>query len=237
MELRAVMQTTPSVREFTDEPVPDAVLRSLLEVARFAPNGGNRQGWRVIVLKDPEVRRRIRELYVLAWREYMAHVYAGLVAFAPLDNGRYTGPAIDLEKARATPTPMPFADHLDEVPVLLLVVVELAELAVIDNGLDRQSIVGGASVYPFVHNVLLAARDEMLGGVMTTALCRQEPAVKELLDIPDGFALAALIALGHPASTVTKLKRKPVESFTTTDRFDGPAFALSDADPRSPQKS
>ena len=233
MELRAVMQTTPSVREFTDEPVPDVVLHSLLDAARFAPNGGNRQGWRVIVLKDPAVRRRIRELYVLAWREYMAHVYAGLVAFAPLDNGRYSGPAIDLKQARSTPAPMPFADHLDEVPVLLLVVVELAQLAVIDNGLDRQSIVGGASVYPFVHNVLLAARDLELGGVMTTALCRQEPAVKELLGIPDGFAVAALVALGNPTSRVTKLKRKPVESFTMVDRFDGPAFAVSDEEPRN----
>jgi nitroreductase len=207
MELRTVLQTTPSVREFTDEPVPDELVYSILDAARFAPNGGNRQAWRVIVLADPELRGAIRDLYVLAWREYMAHVYAGLVAFAPLDNGRVTGPAIDLDKARATPSPMPFADQLDEVPVLLLVIAELAELAVIDNGLDRQSIVGGASVYPFAHNVLLAARDADLGGVMTTALCRQEPAVKKLLGIPDGFALAALIALGHPTKTVTKLRR------------------------------
>jgi nitroreductase len=225
MELRTVMQTTPSVRDFTAEPVPDAVVNSILDAARFAPNGGNRQGWRVILLKDPELRARVRDLYVVAWREYMAHVHAGLVAFAPLDNGRYTGPAIDLEQARSTPAPMPFADHLDEVPVLLLIVVELAQLAVIDNGLDRQSIVGGASVYPFVHNVLLAARDAGLGGVMTTALCRQEPAVKELLGIPAGYALAALVALGHPKTTVTRLKRNPVDSFTNIDRFDGAPFA------------
>jgi nitroreductase len=226
MELRAVLRTTPTVREFTDEAVPDEVVHSLLEVARFAPNGGNRQAWRVIVLKDRELRLRVRDLYVLAWREYMAHAYAGLVAFAPLDSGRYTGPAIDLAKARETPTPLPFADHLDEVPVLLLVVAELAELAVMDNGLDRQSIVGGASVYPFAHNVLLAARDAELGGVMTTALCRQEPAVKQLLGIPDGFAVAALIALGRPTKTVTKLKRKPVDSFTNVDRFDGQPFVV-----------
>ena len=227
MELRSVMRTTPAVRDFTPEPVSDAVVDSLLDVARFAPNGGNRQGWRVIILKDPEVRARIRDLYVLAWREYMAHVHAGLVAFAPLDNGRYTGPAIDLEQARATPAPMPFSDHLDEVPVLLLVVAELAQLAVIDNGLNRQSIVGGASVYPFVHNLLLAARDLELGGVITTALCRQEPAVKELLGIPDGFALAALVAIGHPTKVVTKLKRTPVADFTTVDRFDGQPFATA----------
>jgi nitroreductase len=225
MELRAVMRTTPATREFTDEPVPDEVLHAILDVARFAPSGGNRQGWQVIVLQDPAIRARIRDLYVLSWREYMAHVHQGLVAFAPIDDGHWTGPAVDLEQARNTPAPMPFADHLDEVPVLLLLVVELAALAVLDNGLDRQSIVGGGSVYPFGHNILLAARDAGLGGVMTTALCRQEPAVKALLGIPDTHALAAMLALGHPARQVTKLRRAAVEEFTTVDRFDGPAFS------------
>jgi nitroreductase len=222
MELREVMRTTPSVREFTDEPVPDDVIRDILEVARFAPNGGNRQTWHVIVLRDPEIRRQIRERYVISWREYMAHLYAGLVAFAPIDDGKWTGPAIDLEKARATPSPMPFADHLDEVPVLLLLAVDLAGLAVMDNGLDRQSIIGGASVYPFAHNILLAARDVGIGGVVTTALAREEVAVKELLGIPSDHAVAALIALGHPVKQLTKLRRDAVDDFTTVDRFDGP---------------
>jgi nitroreductase len=155
----------------------------------------------------------------------MAHVNRGLVAFAPIDGGHWRGPAVDLEEARRTPAPTPFADHLDEVPVLLLLVVELAALAVLDNGLDRQSIVGGGSIYPFGHNILLAARDAGLGGVMTTALCRQEPAVKALLGIPDTHALAAMLALGHPARQVTKLRRAAVEEFTTVDRFDGPAFS------------
>jgi nitroreductase len=225
MELQEVMRTTPSTREFTSEPVPDDVVRHILDVARFAPSGGNRQAWHVIVLEDPQIRRRIRELYVVSWREYMAHVRAGLVAFAPLDHGRWTGPAIDLEQARATPAPLAFSDHLDEVPVLLSLVVELAGLAVLDNGLDRQSIIGGASVYPFAHNVLLAARDVGLGGVMTTVLAREEPAVKELLGIPDGYALAALLALGHPAKVVTKLSRAAVQEFTTVDHFDGRAFS------------
>jgi nitroreductase len=224
MELRDVMRTTPATREFTEQAVPDEIVHDILDVARFAPSGGNRQVWQVIVLKDPEIRRQIRDLYVLGWREYMAHVNAGLVAFAPVDEGRWTGPAVDLEKARATPAPMPFADHLDEVPVLLLLVVDLSGLAVVDNGLDRQSIIGGASLYPFAHNLLLAARGVGLGGVLTTVLVRQEPAVKELLGIPDGHAVAGLIALGHPVKEITKLRRAPVEDFTTVDRFDGSSF-------------
>lgn len=226
MELRDVMRTTPASREFTDQPVPDEVVHELLEVARFAPSGGNRQAWRVVVLRDPEVRRQIRELYVLSWREYMAHASRGLVPFAPDADGHWHGPAVDLDEARATQAPMAFADHLEDVPVLLLVLADLTTLAVLDNGLDRQSIVGGASVYPFVHNLLLAARDAGLGGVMTTALARQEPAVKELLGIPTKYALASLVAIGHPVREVTKLRREPVEGFTTVDRFDGPAFTV-----------
>ena len=225
MDLLEVMRTTPSVREFTADPVPDDVVHGILDAARFAPNGGNRQGWHVIVLRDPEIRCRIRELYVLGWREYMAHVREGLVPFAPRDGGRWTGPAVDLEQARATPAPLPFADHLDTVPVLLAVIADLGVLAVTDNGLDRQSIVGGGSVYPFCHNVLLAARNVGLGGVITTVLARQEPEVKALLHVPDGHAVAALLALGHPVKQLTKLRRDPVEAFTTVDRFDGEPFA------------
>jgi nitroreductase len=224
MELYEAMRTTPATREFTDEPVADEVLRRILDNARFAPNGGNRQGWRVLVLKDPAVRRRIRELYQLGWREYMAHIRQGLVPFAAKDNGRWTGPAVDLAAARETPAPDAFGDNLEHVPALLLVLAKFGALATVDNGLDRQSIIGGGSIYPFCHNLLLAARNEGLGGVMTSVLMREEPAVKELLGIPDGFGVAALIALGHPRKVITKLRRAKVEEFTTVDRFDGPAF-------------
>lgn len=225
MELREVMTTTPSTREFADEPVPDEVLHRILDAARFAPSGGNRQGWRLIVLQDPDVRRRIRELYQLSWREYVAHVREGKVPFAAGPDGVWHGPAVDLDAARETPAPMPFADHLDEVPVLLLLVADLQALATMDNGLGRQSIIGGASVYPFAHNVLLASRNEGLGGIITTVLARQEPTVKELLGIPDGFGIVALLALGKPAKHITKLRRAAVDDFTVVDRFDGRPFA------------
>ena|SRR5882757_977110 len=224
MELYEAMRTTPATREFTEEPVSDEVLRRMLDNARFAPNGGNRQGWRVLVLKDPALRTRIRELYQLGWREYVAHVRQGLVPFAVKENGRWTGPAIDLAAARETPAPDAFGDNLEHVPALLLVLAEFGALATVDNGLDRQSIVGGGSIYPFCHNLLLAARNEGLGGVITSVLMREEPAVKELLGIPDGFGVAALIAIGHPRKVITKLRRAAVEDFTAVDRFDGPAF-------------
>ncbi|MBM3138632.1 MAG: nitroreductase family protein [Chloroflexi bacterium] len=224
MELYDAMRTTPATRAFTDEAVPDAVLYRMLDHARFAPSGGNRQGWRVIVVKDPATRRALRDLYALGWREYMAHVRRRLVAFAPIDDGRWSGPAIDLAQARTEPAPNDFGDHLDTVPVMLVICAELRVLAVTDNGLDRQSIVGGGSIYPFAHNLLLAARNEGLGGVLTTVLCREEPAAKALLGIPTGYAIAGLLAIGHPAQEIRRLRRGPVGGFAWVDRFAGEPF-------------
>ena len=209
MELRDVMRTTPATRAFTPEPVADRDLYRVLDVARFAPSGGNRQPWRVIVLKDPAVRRALRDHYVLAWREYLAHAVQGLVPFAPDEHGQWDHPAVDLDTARATEFPDPFADRLDEAPVLLVLCVDVTALAVTDNGLGRQSIVGGGSIYPFGHNILLAARDAGLGGVMTTVLCREEPAVRGLLGVPDPYFVAGLLVLGHPEREITAPQAPP----------------------------
>jgi nitroreductase len=219
MELSETLQSNASYRSFTDQPVSDEELRGILDLARFAPSGGNRQPWEVIIVKDPNRRNSLEHLYQLAWREYMAHVELGLVPFAPTDHGRWSGPAIDLEEARRRPAPSSFADNLATVPALLVVCVRLDQLAVLDNGLERQSIVGGGSIYPFCHNIMLAARSRGLGGVMTTVICRQESAVRELLAIPNGVAVAALLALGYPDKVVTRLKRHDPSTFTHLDTF------------------
>lgn len=224
MDLSKVMRTTAATREFTPEPVDDAVLHRILDHARFAPSGGNRQGWDVIVVRDRQIRVAVRDLCVLGWREYIAHVERGQVPFAPIDHGRWTGPAVDLEAARAVERPAPFVDHLDTVPVMLIVTARLDQLAVLDNGLDRQSIVGGASIYPFIQNLALAARDVGLGAAVTTFLVRQEPAARALLHLPDGVAIASLVAMGHPVRQLTKLRRRPVEDFTRVDTYNGPTF-------------
>jgi nitroreductase len=117
-----------------------------------------------------------------------------------------------------------FAEHFDEVPVLLAVLADLRALAAADRDLPRYTLAGGASVYPFVWNLLLAARAEGLGGVITTMPIRREPEVKELLGAPEHLAVAAVVALGYPVRQPTRLTRGAVESFTTVDRVDGPAF-------------
>ncbi len=225
MELFEVMTTAGAIREYLDVPNSDEVLYEILNNARFAPSGGNRQPWKVLVVKDRELKRRVRELYSEGWKEYMAHVKRGLVPFAPINNGKWDGPAIDLDEAAGMTFSNQYAHNLDDSPVLMVLLVKLSDLACLDNGLDRQSIVGGGSVYPFSHNILLAARSVGLGGVMTTVICRREPEMKAIFNIPEEFAIAGLITLGTPKKYLTKLTRSPVEEFTFIDKFDGIPFA------------
>jgi nitroreductase len=116
---------------------------------------------------------------------------------------------------------------LDEVPVLLVVLADLRELAAMDRDNGRYTYVGGATVYPFAWNIMLAARDEGLVGVLTTLFSRTEPEVRQALGIPAEFSVAAGIALGHPLEEPAEPRRATVEQFTSIDELSGPAFTIS----------
>jgi nitroreductase len=228
MDLNDALRTTGAIRDFRPDPVPDEVLHRVLDTARFAPSGGNRQGWRVVVVNDPVTRVRLRDLYLAGWYEYLAQVEAGLVPWAPITDEQAETRAIADAPAvaeRAAEGPGGFAEHLDTVPVILAVLADLRVLAAVDKGADRYTFAGAASVYPFTWSLLLAARDEGLGGVITTMPIRREHDVQALLGIPDELALAAVIALGYPTHQPQRLTRRSVDEFTTVDRFDGPPFA------------
>ena len=227
MELGEALRTTGAIRDFRDDPVPPEVVHRILDTARFAPSGGNRQGWRVIVINDTSTRVRLRDLYLAGWYEYLAQVEAGLVPWAPITDQIAEARAIDHAPdiaERAASTPGGFAEQFESVPVLLAVLADLRRLAAVDRDLDRYTLVGAASIYPFAWSVLLAARDEGLGGVITTMPIRSEPELKELLGVPDELAVAAVIALGYPTRQFRRLTRAPVEEFTTVDRYNGPTF-------------
>jgi nitroreductase len=225
MELTDALRSTGSVRAFLDEPVTDDVLYAILNDARFAPSGGNRQAWRVIIVKDERRRRALRDLYLDGWHDYVAHVLAGLIPFSPLASDEDRAAAASKRSAAiAVSKPDGFPETLDRVPAMLVICADLAALAATDRDLGRYQIAGGASIYPFVWNILLAARARGLGGVMTTIATRNESGVREVLDIPQDQIVASIVALGHPTNQVTKLKRRTVEEFTTTDAFDGGRF-------------
>ena len=227
MDLIETLRSTGAIRDFRPDPVSDEVLHRVLDTARFGPSGGNRQGWRVVVVQDPETRRALRDLYLPGWYEYLAQRAAGLTPWAPVTDRAAEAAALEGATAvaeRAAEGPGGFPEHLDEVPVLLVVFADLRALAATDRDLDRYTLVGGASVYPFAWNLLLAARAEGLGGVITTMHARREAEVKALLGAPDELVFAATLALGHPVQQPTRLTRAPVEDIATVDRVDGEPF-------------
>ena len=225
MDLAEALRTTGAVRDYTDEAVDDATVYRLLETARFAPNGGNRQAWRVVVVKDPATRRALRDIYLPGWYEYLAQVSAGLTPWAVVTDRELeiasVAAAGDIA-ASAAAGPGGFAEHLDEVPVMLVLLADFTRLATVDRAADHYTLVGGASIYPFAWSILLAARTEGLAGVLTTMVVRDEQAVADLLGVPDTHTVAGLLALGQPVRQPTRLRRGAVEDFATVDRFAGP---------------
>ena len=125
-------------------------------------------------------------------------------------------PEAEVMAARLPAVAQPLA-----APAVLAAAADLRGIALMDVDVGRVPIVGGASIYPFCWSVLLAAHGRGLGGVLTTFLSRAERDAAPLLRLPPHHALVATIVLGVPVQQVTKLRRKPVESFTSIDRFDG----------------
>jgi nitroreductase len=215
VELYETMVCAPTTRRFASDPVPPEVLRRVLDNARFAPSGGNRQGWRVVVVQDADSRRALRDLYLPHWRTYMEHT-GGAAMLADPD-------AADRRRLRMVKRANEFAERIHEVPLHLIVCARLGDLAIVDAGLDRPSIVGGASIYPFVQNVLLGLRAEELGAALTTLLAPAEGEVRELLGLPDDVVLAAYVLVGRRDEPwPARLSRKPVDEFAFAERYGEP---------------
>lgn len=217
-----LLRTTGAARRFTADRVEPAVVHQVLEDARFAPSGGNRQPWKVAVVEDRAIRRQLGDLMQPVWDDYMARP-VDVTPFNAVD---------DVEPDSIGHVDNELLNSIEKIPVVLVVAADLRRIALMDGVLDRVPITGGASIYPFCWSILLSAHSRGLGGVMTTFLSRVEPDAAPILGLPAHHALAATIFLGVPEHQSTKLSREPVERFATVDRFDGDAFAPTLLAPR-----
>lgn len=217
-----VIRTTFAARTFTDEDVDDDEIAGILDLARFAPSGGNRQGWRVVVVRDGDRKRAVVEAGIPALRRYVAERAAG---HNPA-NTIVPSPVTDDEVAAVPDEQLTWYRGLADAPVLLVIGVDLSVVASVDAGLERVGVASGASIYPFVHNVLLVARSRGLAGALTTFAAAGEAQVQELVGFPSHVAIAAVVPLGRPTKVLTRLSREPVEAFARFERWDGPPVIM-----------
>lgn len=211
MDLVEGIMTTRAMRRYTDEPVTDEQLWTCLRAAVQAPSGGNIQPYQFLVVRDPERKARLGEVYLRAWERYSAAV-AGALRF------RDDGERRAWERNAAASDHL--ARHLGEVPVLVLVLMaDIAMTAEDDRGVMD---VGPtyASVYPAVQNFVLAARAQGLGTVLTTVFRIHEGEVREICGIPDRYQVVALLPVGHPVGRFGVAPRpRPAEAVTSWDLF------------------
>ena len=193
------MHTQRALRYISPDPIPDALVRKVLDAGIRAPNGGNQQRWRFVVIKDPETKSWIQERY------------------RATDRPAHSTPRNDAETrtmARNDAAASYLAEHLHEVPVLILCCVE-------HDG-SPGDIGRGASIYPAVQNMLLAARGLGLASVLTTRPRRGfENEIKQKLGMPDKVDTAALLPLGYPMSKnrYGPTNRRPVEEVTFDEKW------------------
>jgi len=209
------MATTRAIRRYTDDPIPDADLATILWHATRAPSGSNRQPFRFLVLRDGPTAVDAKGVLGRAFRE----MWQVKVTSDGYDEG--SGADDSSPKARMARTMQHFVDHFEATPVVVLpCLVRYRDPHPTE----------GASVYPACQNLLLAARALGYGGVMTTWHQVVEPELRGLLGIPDTVAIAATIPLGKPVGHHGPVRRRPLGELVYDDRWDGPAPWAVDPD-------
>ncbi|MFQ5951217.1 MAG: nitroreductase family protein [Candidatus Geothermarchaeales archaeon] len=196
-----------AVRRFRPDPVEDDKIREILGAAVMAPNAGNAQPWRFIVVRNHETRVKIREIAVRAWRQLVRYIQTPAMARG-FDEGRL------------------MVENTDKVPVLIFVFGDttpyvesakrLAKIALklrVPRAWRQLNLNLSASVYPAVQNILLSARGLGLGTCLTTSIILREREVKQVLKVPKELRLFSLIYLGYPAVALRPPTRRPVEEF------------------------
>jgi len=212
--LYEAMRTLRAVRRLRPDPIADDVLLRVLEAATWAPTGGNRQPWRVIVVKERAIKERLGALYAEQYTKFIARYRANLAGAESAARER---------TERMLKASDYLSSHFGQSPVIAIFCFNPVDLAITDSTLSRVSVVGGGSIYPAVENLLLACRAEGLGCVLTTLLCACEPEVNSLLAIPSPWGTAAAIPIGYPMLRGHgPITRRPVEELAFLDSWGKP---------------
>lgn len=197
-----VIGTQRAMRRLKPDPVPEEYIKRIIWAATRAPSGGNRQGWRWLVVTEPAKKKQIQEWYHEGWSRALASGYGNRPDLPPDE-------AASNERVMKSATYL--SEHMHEAPVLIFACALM--------GGPSTDITAGSSIYPAVQNLMLAARALGLGTALTTVHRGRQKEVRELLGIPDSVETAALIPVGWPRGNFGAGFRKPVEEVTYWDSW------------------
>jgi nitroreductase len=202
-----IMFSTRSVRRLKPDPVPDEILYRILDAGIRAPSGGNTQHWRFVVVKDPQVKQQVQQVYQKGWNEVQA-MYRTRTAPEHMEEGKFR---------RLLDAAAYLAEHLAEAPVLL--VACLKERPMPPQLAAKLARLSGSSIYPAVQNILLACRALGLGATLTTVISLYDDELKPILQLPADISTYALIPIGYPLGKFGPVQRLAVENVTCVDRW------------------
>lgn len=220
MGLFEAMYSARSLRRLKPDPVPEELVTRILDAAIRAGSGGNAQNWAFVVVRDPDQRRRLGEIYRKG-SDIASAVYAARGRPPHLSDEQYRR----LMSAGAW-----LWDHMADAPLVLVPCVGTnplpprealpPEIQARYAELTRyQERIRGASIYPAVQNIILACRALGLATLITTNHLHYEDELKAALGIPDAMFPSALMPIGWPVGTFGPVTRKPVSEVAFADRW------------------
>ena len=204
MDVFEALYTTRAMRRVKEDPIPDEIIKSMIDSAIRAPSGSNRQDWRFVAVTDQEVRTQLADIYRDTWDYYVKSFYnssSDLGASNLKDKEQ-------IESVRRISNSASWlAENYDKVPLLVL-------------AFSRNDPTG-SSIYPAIWSLMLAARSHGIGTCLTTVMSFKTEEVYEVLDIPadKGWALNATITAGYPLGKWGVAERKPVEEVTFLNKW------------------
>jgi len=200
-----IMHNTRAMRRLKPDPVPDALIARILKAGVCAPNGGNTQRWRFLVIKDTNIKKAVQTWYKRAFDEVVGPRY--LKSTPPPG---VTREAYDRQHAAVEY----LTDHFHEAPVWIV--------ACLEEGTAAPTRWSGASIYPAVQNMLLAARALGLGATLTTRHLLFEKESEAALGLPPGVHSYAILPIGYPMGTFGPVGRGPLGDIVYQDRWGQP---------------
>ncbi len=199
-----IIETTRAMRRLKPDPVPDALVAEILQAGMCAPNGGNIQRWRFLVIKDTAIKKAVQVWYKRALDEVVGPRYA---SSAP-------PPGATAEGYKRQHSAVEYlTDHFHEAPVWIVPCIESA---------DKPNRSSGASIYPAAQNMLLAARALGLGATLTTRHLLYEKESEAALGLPPNVHSYAILPIGYPMGKFGPVGRGPLADFVYQDRWGQP---------------